>query len=106
MNSRIKQLWIAALLSGVYKQIVSKLKTSEGFCCLGVLTDLYIQEHNLRWNKSCGGYSYFMSNDENLPDTVAKWADLDQTTASLLSDMNDTGDDFEEIVKNFIQPNL
>lgn len=111
MNPRIKQLWINALLSGNYRQTTGKLKRTDGFCCLGVLTDLYIQEHNsswensCTWEESCGGYSYFMNNSESLPETVAKWADLNEDTACLMSDMNDSGDDFPEIVK-FIQLNL
>lgn len=112
MNPRIKLLWVEALLSGKYKQVTGKLKTPEGFCCLGVLTDLYIKEHQefwsdtCTWEEGCGKYSYFMNDSESLSDVVSEWAGLSEPESCLLSDMNDLGDTFEEIVNNHIIPNL
>lgn len=45
MNEQIKEKWVWALESGKYKQATKCLNTGEGMCCLGVLTDLYIQEN-------------------------------------------------------------
>jgi len=48
MNSEIKAQWIAALESGEYKQCrnsltkVSEDGTTQGHCCLGVLTELAV----------------------------------------------------------------
>lgn len=40
MDPEVKQLWVAALRSGEYPQGKSKLRSSKGYCCLGVLCDL------------------------------------------------------------------
>lgn len=40
MNPEIKQRWVAALRSGEYPQAKSALRSSDGFCCLGVLCDV------------------------------------------------------------------
>lgn len=49
MDPRIKQMWIAALRSGDYKQAKRRLRIehsdgSASYCCLGVLCELYRQE--------------------------------------------------------------
>jgi len=50
MNKRIKTKWIKALRSGKYKQGTGRLKTNDGgFCCLGVLSDLYAKEKKIEW---------------------------------------------------------
>ncbi len=48
INKVVKKLWIKALRSGEYKQDTGSLKTSSnGFCCLGVLTDIYCKNYYL-----------------------------------------------------------
>jgi hypothetical protein len=50
MNELIKQKWVEALTSGEYSQGKSCLNNGQGgFCCLGVLTDIYAKEHGLEW---------------------------------------------------------
>ncbi len=44
MNQEIKEKWVAALESGEYQQARKCLNDGTGFCCLGVLTDLFIKE--------------------------------------------------------------
>lgn len=39
MKTEIKDEWLIALRSGKYKQATGKLKSSDGFCCLGVLCE-------------------------------------------------------------------
>jgi hypothetical protein len=71
MNSDIKQRWIDALRSGKYAQDRGQLRTPHGYCCLGVLCDLY---DPYGWTTS-NGYAY----DEEqftLPKIVADWAGL------------------------------
>jgi hypothetical protein len=41
MDAQLKQQWIDALRSGKYQQAKHKLKGEDGFCCLGVLCDVY-----------------------------------------------------------------
>ena len=49
MNPEVKQKWIDALRSDKYEQGSGKLRSVTGYCCLGVLCDLYSQEHNTQW---------------------------------------------------------
>ena len=49
MNPEVKQKWIDALRSGKYEQGSEKLRSVSGYCCLGVLCDLYAQEHDTQW---------------------------------------------------------
>lgn len=41
MDSSFKQMWVRALRSGKYKQATGALRNEDGFCCLGVLCDVY-----------------------------------------------------------------
>jgi hypothetical protein len=44
-GSSVRERWIDALLSGHYKQGRSALRIEDRYCCLGVLTELYLQDH-------------------------------------------------------------
>lgn len=44
LKPEIKEKWVTALESGEYQQTQRCLSDNVGFCCLGVLTDLYIKE--------------------------------------------------------------
>ena len=76
MKQEIKEKWVAALRSGEYRQTRSTLRDEKGFCCLGVLTDLYLKENNKEWVLINTHYSF---DDENLllPQQVQEWADID-----------------------------
>jgi hypothetical protein len=37
VDQEIKTRWVEALRSGRYQQVTGKLRTEEGYCCLGVL---------------------------------------------------------------------
>lgn len=116
MDPKVKELWLKALRSGEYQQTHGSLKTTCGFCCLGVLTDLYIKEkaapegREARWERHMGGLSFVLRDGEGvverietfLPSVVAKWADVSGVfshTSDLnqLVNMNDTGKTFSEI---------
>ena len=99
MKKEIADMWCDALRSGEYKQVKGTLcgirKDGEvGYCCLGVLTDLYIKDR--RAKKKGLGFSNFdelsgeHDNDYNckplwdidgsrgsLPESVARWAGFD-----------------------------
>ncbi len=45
MDSSLKQRWVRALRSGKYTQATGALRTEDGFCCLGVLCDVYDPEN-------------------------------------------------------------
>lgn len=57
MNPEWKARWMNALRSGEYKQSTGHLRNDYGFCCLGVLCDIF---DNQRWirDNSQGVYEY------------------------------------------------
>lgn len=120
MNPEIKERWCNALTNGEYKQGKGTLKTSTGeeppkFCCLGVLTDLYLKEKNLTWrhkSQSLGGVFYWEL--ATLPEDVRDWAGIDPEVGSkvqysesynTLAAENDLGETFERIAQ-IIKENL
>lgn len=126
MNSQVKQQWVAALRSGKYSQDTGALRSTQGYCCLGVLCDLYAQEHNEQWDvhryNSNLGESYdipenevtkidlsdefhFDGELEALSNTVKLWAGLNDPSPHVHIDndvveliyLNDNGVSFNEI---------
>jgi hypothetical protein len=97
MNTQIKQKWIDALRSGKYEQGSEKLRSGTGYCCLGVLCDLYSQEHNVKWefigneetNLQPMDYWYFDGDSEFLPESVMNWAELKTHNPTLQVDVED-----------------
>lgn len=43
LKPKVKKLWLDALRNGEYKQTRRQLHNSEGFCCLGVLSDVLMK---------------------------------------------------------------
>lgn len=97
MNTQIKEKWVNALRSGEYAQTDGNLRTTVGYCCLGVLCDLYAKEHSVEWTYRDysnlndpvdilesqingrvpeGDYYHFDDEEEILPEVVSKWAGL------------------------------
>ena len=122
MNSQIKQKWIDALRSGKYTQAQSKLYSGDGFCCLGVLCDIYAKEvGDIAWVKKDPSktwidvdkwdYWYFDDQSEVLPECVSKWADLNENDPvvtkdivtpnylTTLASLNDKGVTFEDLAE-------
>lgn len=101
MKQDIKSMWITALKSGRYKQAKKVMRSAKtgNYCCLGVLTNLYLKEHNLRpidagdlqkaiVVHSRGGITGTFSN--SYPSTkVLKWAGLHHSTCPTLAELND-----------------
>jgi hypothetical protein len=77
MNASIKQAWIDALRSGNYKQGYGNLRQGDYYCCLGVLTDLYIRQHGDQWHHDVADLYSFQMEGGVLPQAVQKWAELD-----------------------------
>lgn len=44
MNKEVKDKWVAALKSGKYKHGCCRLNSEDGYCCLGVLCEMFIAE--------------------------------------------------------------
>ena len=105
MNPQIKQKWVDALRSGDYKQTQNRLHNEYGFCCLGVLCDLYGKENNVEWEPSI-----YYNNDYEfqhmvtvLPLSVMEWAGVEEVNPYVnggpftLAELNDQGSTFNEI---------
>jgi uncharacterized protein YeaC (DUF1315 family) len=105
MNPQVKQKWIDALRSGKYEQGSEKLRGANGYCCLGVLCDLYAQEHNTQWefrgydengdetNPHPMDYWYFEDRSEFLPESVMDWAGLKTPNPSVRVYCEDSDDE-------------
>lgn len=100
MNPSIKQIWLNALRSGKYEQGQGSLNEDGKFCCLGVLTDLYIRETNQEWEEQYDNSFSFEDSSCFLPPSVQKWARLDDSprvNGRSLAVLNDGGASFEEL---------
>lgn len=77
MNKRVKTKWVKALRSGKYEQGKGALNSGDGkWCCLGILTDLYIKEKGGKWKTMKGENCTFRKESELPPICVMKWAGL------------------------------
>ena len=82
MDKRIKQKWIDALLSGEYQQTRQQLFDGDGYCCLGVLCDLYRKEHKEHeWSHIFSEFEQkdkweFLDQSETLPNDVIFWSGI------------------------------
>ena len=113
MNQDVKNRWIKALRSGDYDQGRTVLRKDNNYCCLGVLCDLYLEDHNKGWRveevdhegwhleeiNHDGFYLEEMYNktidyycddeDEMLPQTVQKWAGLEESDPRIADETGD-----------------
>lgn len=111
MNKEIKQQWVEALRSGDYKQGAYALRNiNDGFCCLGVLCDIYHKETGKGgWGKPHNDEYKFKDGDVgesymHLPSGVMQWAEISSSSPKVssgkfISDLNDEGIPFEQIAK-------
>ena len=82
MYQQIKEQWIEALRSGEYSQTQEQLKDHHGYCCLGVLCDLYSKANeNGLWKEETNLFHFETTPGEyeysTLPVNVCVWAGLD-----------------------------
>jgi len=105
MNPQIKQKWVSALRSGEYQQGQYCLRTDNGFCCLGVLCDLYGKENNVEWEPSTHYKNAYAFQDMAtiLPLSVMEWVGVGEGNPPVnggpftLGELNDKGFTFNEI---------
>lgn len=85
LNENAKR-WVAALRSGEYKQVCSYLRTSDGFCCMGVACDIYAKETGRgKWEPRNDWQEFQLDSDElaltsetELPHQVRRWLGLQE----------------------------
>jgi len=100
MNKRVKRIWIKALRSGRYKQTRNALRYNGGFCCLGVLCDLYRKDTgDGEWDYSSFIDSTGASSTVIPPRRVQRWAGLEDGNPLLgrelvATELNDRGRSF------------
>jgi hypothetical protein len=120
MKPEVKKMWLDALRSGKYKQGKGalKIKTEKGFrhCCLGVLCELYQDNHKKKLKEGephelddISGVVDFSGNETFLPPEVSRWAGLNKIDPTIpvktaawdpsLSELNDAGRKFTTIAK-------
>ncbi len=96
MNKAIKTKWLKALRSGKYKQAkgalcpIDEKGKIKGFCCLGVLTDLYIKDYNkshvkkISWEEDVSGSRKNLFKEGGMtPRRVVIWAGLKKRNPSV-----------------------
>lgn len=104
MNKEVKAKWVAALRSGEYKQATGRLRSDDGFCCLGVLCDLHSKETGEGWGPA---YTY-SGESATLDRRVVAWASMPyrlgatvqiDDSVRALTEHNDEGKTFAQIAK-------
>lgn len=119
MNSEIKAKWIHALrVDPQYIQDPNggRLKTTNGYCCLGVLCDLYVKEKGIEWSNDDNHKFSLNGLNDFLPPAVVDWAGLtnnnpdvvmstDEQVYKTLAELNDDGYSFDDLA-NLIEAKL
>lgn len=85
MDQDIKRRWVDALRSGEYEQAKNYLSTSDGYCCLGVLCEIAVQDGVVFKDHEAYFSEEEPQNDysaEELPRAVIAWAGLEDTEFS------------------------
>lgn len=114
LNKNVK-LWLKALRSGEYKQVKGRLRTEEGYCCLGVACDVYAKQHKtLKWRRDEEGDIEFSGASTQLPDNVRKWLGLKDSEGEFnlkdgheetLTNLNDDEEKSFEEIADIIESN-
>lgn len=93
MNKKLAMKWVKALRSGKYKQgAPKKLKSTLGYCCLGVLCEI----ENIKSTLTPAGQYSYIYKDNYLATSAYPGKSLRHglgmvTTEIILSDLNDEG---------------
>lgn len=100
MNPEVKAKWLAALRSGEYEQTEGRLHDKVGYCCLGVLCDLYTKEVGGHWEQVDTGSHTFSFYDgvetpaDGFPTlAVCEWAGLPNNNPSVTLEVPDDWED-------------
>jgi len=108
MKKEIADKWIKALQSGDYKQTRGKMSNCKGgYCCLGVLSDIYAKEKKVEFEQLFDAYpddglpqEY---ETENIPYKVINWAGFCQNVNKPISRFQKIKGKISEIITNRIQ---
>lgn len=115
MRTDVKKKWITALKSGKYVQSQHALRNTSGYCCLGVLCDIYRKTKKKKgvcWTKSYEFKKTFLGETNYLPKEVRKWAGMESElvfSTSIernLARMNDADMQSFNKIADYINSNL
>ncbi len=96
IKKEVAEKWVKALRSSKYRQAVGTLREKneapngkDGFCCLGVLCDLAVQEGAIpepEYSEESGDYLYGKKTKsaELLPPAVVEWAGLSKVNPQVV----------------------
>jgi len=97
MDPAIRQRWVSALRSGRYPQARENLRTTEGFCCYGVLCELAVEDGAIPAPEEPDQGVYRYSGAiALLPHAVKTWASIG-FEQMWLARRNDDGWTFDQI---------
>lgn len=108
MKPEIRKKWAKALRSGRYTQGKGQMHSavSNTYCCLGVLTSLYMKEHKVKTTDSQTTIGVTLAqkgSEGGYPAAkVLNWAGLHHSTCGTLAVMND-GDGDTKSAQSFDQ---
>ena len=122
LQPHIKEAWLKALRSGKYRQGTERLRTENGFCCLGVLCDIGEKkawEHSNPKLNAPPEWIYVYGDERHVgdldpdhlavahvqPSKLMKVMGLDRMAHVQLVEMNDNGMSFAQIA-DWIEDNL
>lgn len=87
VKKRVKKMWLEALRGKKYQQSTGCLQDNDGFCCLGVLTDLYLEEMALDWVWDEEKQVYHINQQYTyLPPEVCNWSGIFDKDPEVLID--------------------
>jgi hypothetical protein len=93
MNPNVKEKWLNALRSDEYSQTRGVLMNEGGFCCLGVLCDIYSKEQNVPWDSE----RRIFGKGGEVPTEIQLWAGFVEENPEK---MHEEDDDYIETVSN------
>ena len=99
MNEVLRDKWVAALRSGKYEQSRGRLRTQNGYCCLGVLCD--VKDPN-GWNQENDRWIHkdsFREGSWYLSESLREEVGLTEECQVRLAKLNDDGETFERIAQ-------
>ena len=99
MNKKLKEKWVAGLLSEDYEQGQGLLRGDGKFCCLGVLRHVNDPKDKTKWTNSYGGALDLLSLER------LRAFGLTEGIQSQLAELNDHGVPFP-MIAGFIQENI
>lgn len=111
MRKSVKDKWVAALKSGKYKHARGCLNDGSGYCCLGVLCEVFIAEGNvLNVGTDDSGFVAYNKEAHYPPDEVLRWAGIQHLNGMArganhsVSFVNDAADSFTPSIE-YIEQN-